>query len=96
MPKETPDKDPENPSKAVLPADGKSVSGDRGRLAELAVASLDRALWNLRSILKAIGEDQIDRLFAALAEAADPDAALDCLERTLTGSYGFPRELLEE
>ena len=96
MPKETPDRDPENPSKAVLPAGGKSVSGDRGRLAELAVASLDRALWNLRSILKAIGEDQIDRLFAALAEAADPDSALDCLERTLTGSYGFPKELLEE
>ena len=96
MSKDAPDKDPDNPSKAVLPAEGESVRGEKARLAELAVASLDRALWNLRSILKAIGEDQVDRLLLALRQAADPDAALGCLERTLTGHYGFPQELLEE
>ena len=95
MAKKTPDEDRDNPSKAVLPAGEDSASGERAQLANLAVASPDRALWNLRSILNSIGEDQRDRLFAALQHAADPDAALGCLEKTLTGMYGFPEELLE-
>jgi len=93
--KKAPDEDRNTPSKAILPAGEDIARRERDRLAHLEVASADRALWNLRSILNAIGEDQSDRLLEALKDAADPDAALGSLERTLTGMYGFPEELLE-
>ena len=90
------DEAPDSESDAVLPQKGENGASDRERLVSCAVASLDRALWNSRSILKAIGNVHRDRLFDALKKVADPDAALGCLERTLTGTYGFPEELLEE
>lgn len=87
----TPDLDPGS----FLPPPRNSEHLHRERLEEIGVASIDRALWNLRSVLKAIGLENETRLLVALEAASDPDVALGGLERLLCGSLGFPPALLE-
>jgi glutamate-ammonia-ligase adenylyltransferase len=87
----TPDLDPGS----FLPPPRDSELLQRDQLEEIGVASIDRALWNLRSILKAIGPEQETRILVALQAASDPDVALGGLERLLCGSLGFPPALLE-
>ncbi|HIC21969.1 MAG TPA: hypothetical protein EYO84_00970, partial [Planctomycetes bacterium] len=87
----TPDLDPGS----FLPPPRDSEVLQRDQLEEIGVASIDRALWNLRSVLKAIGPEQETRILVALQAASDPDVALGGLERLLCGSLGFPPALLE-
>jgi len=62
---------------------------------QLGISTPDRAMWNLRSVLREIGEDQEARIFLALEQASCADAALGGLERLLCGSLGFPAAILE-
>ncbi|MDE0960127.1 MAG: hypothetical protein OSB09_05040 [Planctomycetota bacterium] len=62
---------------------------------DLGITTPDRAMWNLRSVLREIGEDQEARIFLALQHASGADAALGGLERLLCGSLGFPPAILE-
>ena len=87
----TPDLDPGS----FLPPPRDSEQLQREELEKIPVTSLDRAMWNLRSILKTIGSEQEARILEALVTAADPDIALGGLERLLCGSLGFPAALLE-
>ncbi|MEC9477113.1 MAG: hypothetical protein VX764_08755 [Planctomycetota bacterium] len=87
----TPDLEPGS----LLPPSGDSEQFQRAQLEKISVASLDRALWNFRSILKTVGTEQESRILEALSSAADPDVALGGLERLLCGSLGFPARLLE-
>ena len=61
----------------------------------LGITTPDRAMWNLRNVLREIGEDQEQRIFDALKSASDADASLGGLERLLCGSLGFPRQVLD-
>jgi len=61
----------------------------------LGITTPDRAMWNLRNVLREIGEDQEQRIFDALKSASDADASLGGLERLLCGSLGFPEAVLD-
>ena len=61
----------------------------------LGITTPDRAMWNLRNVLREIGEDQEQRIFDALKSSSDADASLGGLERLLCGSLGFPEQVLD-
>ncbi len=83
---------PEPPSSSHL--DPEQIR--RQAFANLGIETADRAMWNLRSVLREIGEEMEPRIFEALEVASDADAALGGLERLLCSSLGFPPAILEQ